>query len=253
MSEREKKNKFKKIVPKCILCKQPGGTIFSTKFDDKLNARILSARCGNVADPCDLNIRINAGKYNLYPESFAKTVKTINELKTTIIEDKNKLLFGYKTAEEILSEFDDLKEQITLYTDELEIIIREYYNIIDNKEDNERFAQLTEKSFELIKNIKESMRSFDEDDDQKMVFDAVEIYTNELVPTLNQIMELKYKNNVVWFNPDTRVYQLIQEKTSVKDIEVDFSTAEVISFNVTLGTKKTKDKNQDDGNEYYAE
>ena len=221
-----------------------------------MDGRIISARCGNVAEPCNLNIRINAGKYYLYPESFAKTLAVINYLKTSIIEDKNKLLFGYKTAEEILGDFDKLKEQITSFTEQLEIIIREYYNIIDNKEDNERLKELTEKSFELIKNIKESMHSFDEDDDQKMVFDAVEIHVNELVPTLNEIMELKYKNNMVWLNPDTRVYHLIQEKTSVKDIELDFTVPEVMSFNVTLETKrakKTKGKKQDDEYEYYAE
>ena len=239
LSKREKKNMYDKLVPKCILCKQPGGTIFSNKFDETLNARRLTARCGHTADPCNLDIQIITGKYVLLPDLFKKTTANISELKTIVINDKNKLLFGYKTTEETLDAFDEVKERITQNMTELDTIVREYSNITDNTEENEKLKELTEKSFGEIKNIKEYMVNFNEDDDPKFVYDAVEIYTNQLTPVLSEIMKLKYKNNnMVWFNPDTRVYHLIQDKTGINNLETDLIDPEVVSYNVTLTAKK---------------
>jgi hypothetical protein len=241
LSKREKKNKFAKLVPKCVLCKQPGGTIFSNKYEETLNARQLSARCGHTAEPCNLDIKINTGKYVLLPYLFKKTTANISDLKTNVIVDKNQLLFGYKTTEETLSAFDELKEQITQNMAELDTIVREYSNVTDNTEDNDKLKELTEKSFEQIKNIREYMVNSNEEDDPKFVYDAVEIYTKELTPTLSKIMELKYKNNnMVWFNPDTRMYHLIQEKNGINNLEMDLIMPEVISYNVTLTMRKKR-------------
>jgi hypothetical protein len=247
LSKREKKNKFDKLVKKCVLCKQSGGTIFSNKYDENLNVRQLSARCGHTADPCDLDIKINAGRYVLLPDLFKKTTESISELKTAVINNKNQLLFGYKTTEETLKEFDELKERITQNMAELDTIVREYSNITDNTEENEKLKKLTEKSFEQIKNIKEYMTTFNEEDDKKFVYDAVELYINQLTPVLNEIMEIKYKNNnMVWFNPDTRVYHLIQEKTGINNLETDLIEPEVVSYNVTLTIRKKRVKDQEE-------
>ena len=239
ISKREKKNKFDKLVPKCVLCKQSGGTIFSTKYDETLTARQLSARCGHTADPCNLDIKINAGRYSLLPESFKKTTANISDLKTSVINDKNKLLFGYKTTEETLNAFDELKDLISRNMAELDTIVREISNVYDNTEENDKLKELTEKSFEQIKNIREYMVNFNEEDDPKFVYDAVEIYTTNLTPVLSEIMSIKYKNNnMVWFNPDTRVYHLIQEKTGINNLQVDLIEPKVVSYNVTLTMRK---------------
>ena len=130
---------------------------------------------------------------------------------------------------------------------ELDTIVREYSNITDNTEENEKLKELTEKSFGEIKNIKEYMTSFNEEDDQKFVYDAVELYTNKLTPVLSEIMEMKYKNNnMVWFNPDTRVYHLIQEKTGINNLETDLIEPEVVSYNVTLTIRKKRVKEQEE-------
>jgi len=253
LSAREKKNKFKKLVPKCILCKQPGGTKFSCKYDEQLKARVLSARCGNVSTPCNLKIKINAGKFTSYPDHITKVERSMNRLKFAIINEKNKLLFGYKTTDDTLSEFESIKEFITTNTMELEIVIREYYNIIDNPETNERLTHLIEQSFDKINSIKTSIKSFNEDDNKQFMYDAVEIYVKELSPMLKDIMELKYKNNMVWFDQDDRVYHLMQEKVGIRDIEFDTIMPEVIDFNVNLVTTQQNAREEEDEEENYLE
>ena len=112
LSNKEKRSEFLKLKPKCINCKRPGGTIFKTTFfedTDKGDAyREHSATCGIIADPCNLNIKIQIGKVELLPELLNYMEKDIKEFKNEIIDDKNKLLFGYLTTEEALKKFDDL-------------------------------------------------------------------------------------------------------------------------------------------------
>jgi hypothetical protein len=247
LAMKEKRKEIQKLVPQCILCKQPGGTIFSNKFDKTTSTRILSARCGNLATPCNLNIKLNTGKFGLYPDGITEIQKLNNDLKNVIIGDKNKLLFGYLTTEDVLDNFETIKSYITTNTVELEIYIREFYNIIDNVDDNKRLKEISETSFSKIKNIKTSIESFNEEDNQQFVFDAVEIYVKELVPLLKEMMALKYKNNMVWFDQDTNVYHLIQQKYSIKDMEIDTFGTEVIHFETTLEIKeRPQKKNEED-------
>ena len=61
LSKKEKRTEFLKFKPKCINCKKPGGTIFQTVFfqstDTEDSNREYRARCGIVADPCNLDIK----------------------------------------------------------------------------------------------------------------------------------------------------------------------------------------------------
>lgn len=235
---KEKKQKFQKYKPKCILCKKPGGTIFSTTFDEEHQTRILSAKCGNVLNPCNLNITINTGNYTLLPSIINEYEKNIENSKKEIINDKNKLLFGYITTEEILEKFEVLKEQITDETSILDSYLNMYYDVIDNKKKNENLSILIERSYNNIQSIKEAILNFDKTNEKQYIHDAVEIYINNLTPKLNDILKFKYKKNMVWFDEDTNNYHLIQEKYTNKDIEVDIIEATILKNDVILKAKQ---------------
>mgnify|MGYP001296889149 CR=1 FL=1 len=61
LSLEEKRLGYKNIKMDCIKCKRPVGTIFSTKN------RELVAKCGDVSQPCSLDIRVNLGTYENIP------------------------------------------------------------------------------------------------------------------------------------------------------------------------------------------
>jgi len=235
---KEKKQKFQKYKPKCILCKTPGGTIFSTRFDKEEQTRILSVKCGNIINPCNLNIVINAGNYSLLPTIINEYEKNKEYSKKEIINDKNKLLFGYMTTEEILEKFEVLKEQITDDTSILDTYLNTYYDIIDNKKKNENLFSLIERSYNNIESIKTAIINFNKTNNTRYIHDAVEIYINNLTPKLNDILKFKYKKNMVWFDENTNNYHLIQEKYTNKDIEVDIISATILKNDVTLKAKQ---------------
>jgi hypothetical protein len=89
-----------KIKPKCVNCKRPVGSIFSTKVDD--DGRHLIAICGDRTAPCLFNININLGLVENIRDNLNSDEDSLSQNKREIIIDKNDMLFGYITEEEDL-------------------------------------------------------------------------------------------------------------------------------------------------------
>jgi hypothetical protein len=247
LSWKEKKIEFQKLKPKCINCKRPGGTIFSIKIDKSTNNRHLKAICGVVANPCGLNIDIELGKYEELTYILSDTEKDINEYKLKIIDDKNKLLFGYITTDNALNNFNDIKTQIADYTSVFEDYLNDYNNTVDNKERNDKLNEKIETSEIYIAQIKATIKQFNETNDVNYVQDAVEIYNTNLKPLLKEIMSLKYRENMVWYNEDENTYNLIQNKNTISDMQVNILNESVKQFNIGMGTVQqpsNKNKNK---------
>ena len=246
ISWREKRYEYQQIKPKCINCKRPVGSIFSLKYDEELDARLLKAMCGDKVNPCPLNIVINMGYYENYLNSIKEIENIIKKYKDEIISDKNKLLFGYITTEEALSKFDSLKNNISEYTTLLSHELTQYMDIIDNPEEKTKLNMKIQESYDLIAIIKETMNKFDQDNDTQFVKDAVDIYVNSLTPKLKDILTLKYKYCSVELDDDN-VYQLIQRKNTTQQLEYALVEPNIISFvtGVEVKRRQTKKNNAD--------
>ena len=61
LSNKEKRAEFLKLKPKCINCKKPSkqGTLFSVSRIENSTYRVLKCSCGNLVNPCPLNIEIH--------------------------------------------------------------------------------------------------------------------------------------------------------------------------------------------------
>jgi hypothetical protein len=235
LSLNEKRREFKKLVPKCINCKKPGGTIFSIKYNKTEDLREFKAICGVTANPCNLNIFINIGQYYLFPDILKDFEVDIARFKQSVIRDKNKILFGYIPTEKVLGNFTYLKDQINENTTILQSYVEEYMTIVDNKENNQLLVKESELIFGFIGSIKESIKLFNETSNTQYVNDAVTIYLNSLKPSADKLLKLKYKENVVWYDEDTNEYKLMQNKYTIRDIE--FNTGENNVVNFDFGVK----------------
>ncbi len=219
------------LKPKCVNCKREGGSIFSSAFDEKALSRVLSAKCGVVSNPCDLNIEIQAGSYEVIQDILSHDEKELESVKHRIIEGKNKLLFGYAKTEETVEQFDELKKQVNDHTGSIEYYSKIYYDKVDNKKDKENLNKLIVDSYESIHQIKDYIRKFNEEDDDNQtqnVISAVKVYVEQLKPQLGQIMHLKYKQNTVVYDEDHETYHLIQKPQTINSLEVALVDAKVV-------------------------
>jgi hypothetical protein len=244
LSSKEKRQEYLKLKPKCINCKRPGGTIFSVNYSPvKKNENIenehkeFRARCGIIADPCNLNITIKIGLYESLPEIINNIESEIKVAKNNIIDNKNKLLFGYITTETALEDFDYEKKYVNEYTSLLESYLNIYIKITDNAEKKTELNENLEKSYEVIEKIKESIKLYNETENTQYVKDVVNMYTTTLQPLLRKIMALKYKHSFVYYNTDNNTYHLIQNINTIKSLEYSSFLDKVVDFDVGLKIK----------------
>jgi hypothetical protein len=235
LSSQEKKNEFKKLKPKCINCKRPGGTLFSVKFfTGKDEYREFKSVCGVVADPCNLNITVQVGKYDLLPVVLEGIEKEIDDNKKSIIDDKNRLLFGLMTTETALQKFEGVKDYIANLTSLLETYLDEYNSITDNLEKKLELKESIVKSYFYIDEIKESIKQFNQENNTQYVRDIVNIYINNLKPLLNKITDLKYKENTIHYNESDNTYNLIQNQYTIESLEFTEFNNKVLNYDVGL-------------------
>jgi hypothetical protein len=236
LSNREKRSEYLKLKPKCINCKRPGGTIFKIIFFDENDTddshRQYSATCGIIANPCNLDIKINVGKVEQLPNLLNLIQREIKELKDKIIDDKNKLLFGYLTTEQVLEKFEELKDSINLYTSLYEEYLENYNNIVDNDKKIEELNESITNSYIQIEQIKEYIKQMNDTDNYQFAIDIVNIYENTLIPLLTKIRNLKYNESFVWHNEDTNTCNLIQNKYSIQNLSYKSYNDKVISYKV---------------------
>ena len=233
-SWKEKRAKYQEIKPKCINCKCPGGTIFSTKYydDNESEYRQLKAICGVIVNPCSLNITINVGKYNSLTNILKEFEREIAQIKKNIIDYKNKLLFGFITTEEALRNFSNLKSLLSDYTSYSHTFLEEYVHIVDNSEDKRILNEDLEKSYILIDEMKKNIEQFNETNNLQFVQDMVTTYNTALRPLLIKIRNEKYKENSVYYNEDTNTYHLIQQKNTIQELEFNEGEKGIVQFHV---------------------
>ena len=220
LSWKEKRNEYKKNKPKCINCKRPVGSNFTITHDDTNDShRILRAICGDRVNPCNFNININAGSYNNIISNLHNEEADLKQQKMKIIEEKNKLLFGYISTEEAISRFDESKDDISAISELLSYYYGIYNKIFDNDGKKAELKQFLSSSYLIINEIKDSIKNFEKTNNTQYCKDAVTMYVNQLKPQLEKIMNLKYSSSFVDYDNKTGIYSLIQQKYTIKDIE----------------------------------
>jgi hypothetical protein len=244
LSNREKRNEFMKLKPKCINCKRPGGTIFKILFNNEDSTvesyREYNARCGIISNPCNLKIKIRCGRTEFISDILKSMEYEIKELKNKIIDDKNKLLFGFLTTEAALENFEYSKEEVSIYSSLYEEYLTKYNNIVDNEDKKRELEEAITNSYIQINQIKDCIKKSDETGNKSFISDAIQIYDTILVPILSTIRNLKYNENFVWHNEDTNSCNLIQNKYSISNLLFSSFTSSVISFDTGYDDKKSR-------------
>jgi hypothetical protein len=244
LSNREKRAEYLKLKPKCIHCRRPGGTIFKVVYqpatDKEDSYRQYLATCGIIAEPCNLNIKIELGKVEPLPVILNSMQKDIKNYKDKIIDDKNKLLFGYITTEEALQNFEKIKEDISFYTSLYEFYLVYYNEIVDNDNKKRELNEAVTNSYIQIEEIKSCISKMKDTDNVQYARDAVNIYNNTLTPLLNSIRALRYNETNVWHNEDTNTCDLIQTQYSIQNLSFSSFIDKVAAYEIGVDVKFTK-------------
>jgi hypothetical protein len=220
-SWKEKRRELKEFKPKCVNCDKRMGTIFKRQHDEKEETTFLIAMCGDRANPCNLNININAGNYFLIEDLLKIDEEDLQKLKNTVVKEKNDLLFGFITAEKAVENFDEVKENLNNINLNHQILYERYLNVSDNKEKKETLKRVEVEILALTDGIKELVKEYNKKKDAKYIKDAVDLQIKELNSLLKERMKLVYSYSAVEFmNVDKeQMCILVQKKITTKDLE----------------------------------
>ena len=247
-SKLQKRRKFQELKkPLCINCLQPVGTIFERKYyenyGEKEDVIVFTAKCGNILNPCDLNIEIHKSHRESYDKIIQKANKKLNDVQLKIIKLKNKMLFlgkGNNNEAEYIKEFNIYKDDIIYYTELIGSYVEENIMETDNPEDKERLINLIASlnQLEIIK-FKEYIQEYNITNDDTILDRAVNMYVNEILPKITEIRNLKYDINYVE-RDENKNYILVQTKNEfiIEDKNVD----EVVKFITGAKLEKNKKK-----------
>ncbi len=226
---------FKEFVPKCINCKQPGGTIFTEKFveTEGFGNRVAKAKCGNQRTPCPLDIVINLGVIKNIETELEKEKKDSEKIKSSIIENKNDIIFGLVSEKQALEVFEQLKEMANTSGLSVELLSRLYADQVDNTARTNMIENLRKDIVDDIFYIKNYMKDFNNTEKLEFVRDAVEMYVENLyvnnIPdskktnVMKKYRKLEWPINMIEYNDETDTFVLKQMHHNPESLEFNFS------------------------------
>ena len=239
ISNKEKFNLFNSIKPKCVNCGNAVGSVFMVVNDETNLDRRLIAKCGDKTNPCNLNINIQVGICESLIDNIKNVENIIEETKIEIIKEKNNLLFGYITSEKALMRFEELKKSISEFTSSLELLLDEYSKKKLNESKQKQINEVKLDTYNMINEIKKQMEDFNISKKTIFTKNSINIYMNELVPKLKQLMALTYGVHRVEL--ENNKYYLIQNTNSIADFEVFYGDVGVVDYTTKyIKTPKSK-------------
>lgn len=257
-SKREKRLEYQKL-PKaeCINCKRNVGSIFTIKKDPQEYSRTFIVKCGDLDDPCPLNIVFNYTGRDELDKEILKHENDIKEVKNKIISDKNNMMFGYIDQDKAVERFNADTTELKEITEAAGFIMEINIQLNDNPV-KKNLIKTNEDKFgiDYLLPFKSMIKEFEQTGKTEILNKAVKFYVDEMAPLTKTITNLKYEVSYIDFlekkdNEDPTekgdLYILVQKKNSLHSLEYTlYGNDEIKSF--TKGNKdfgsKSKSKNK---------
>lgn len=182
------KKRAARVVPQCVQCKQPGGTLFSKKD------QTLYAVCGNKTSPCALNIELyNGSFYWLDDWLVIFGEEELVNTKTNIICKKLDSIFHYENENVALKQFKENMEEFTAMNDETNETYAKNNQLYKDEVREELRKRKTQQIYDLMSSIQELMTQYKQDGNPHLLRAAVELQVKELNPEIQNLRMLRYE------------------------------------------------------------
>lgn len=226
LSFSKKKDRIARLAAtrKCIVCRAEGGTIFTDEN------RILKAVCGNKSMPCGLNMEISKGKIGRVEDLIDTSYRKIEKIKEDIIKYKLDLLFKYISDSQLQQKFGEAKGELEAEMVKYEKLYSAYIDVMNNPEKIKEIKTYNTEIFTYVDQIKEIMKDYMVSNSKEQLKNVIEIYLNYIIPIAEKIRNATYLYNDVEYNEETQVFKLVQNKNTIKNMEIFLERPHVIAF-----------------------
>jgi hypothetical protein len=211
-SKRQAKKEILTIKPSCIKCKRPVGTVFSNK-----NGR-YSAKCGDVKNPCKLDVQIYIGESNMSLDYILNIFHEDNEeIKNTIIEQKLDTLFNYTSEEESVKNFKKELDNFSSNSKTFKKLLDKRNELFFNMDKKHLIEKKNGEIFHVNERIQILMKEYEKTQNKEILKQAMHMHVKELIPEIRNLRMLK--NETMEVNKDESEYVLFQYPVEINKIE----------------------------------
>lgn len=222
------------VKPKCIKCKRPVGTIFSK------NEERYEAVCGDINNPCSLDIQIFPGSLTQFQVLFDIFKEDIDTVKDNIIKQKLDTLFNYTSEEQSVSLF---KKELKVYNENstmYKTYLDKYNELYNNEERDNIVKKKQTHMFTMIEASRNLVEEYNKTNNYEFLKSAVDLQIRKIIPEARNIRMLKHPIMEMVRSDESLetpghlpVYTLFQRPASIA--QLDYAAGEqqrVIKFNI---------------------
>lgn len=171
---------------KCVNCNRNVGTKFFKKNQHYM------AICGDETSPCDLQIDIFMGDYNIIDEVMNLFKESTEELKVDVIKQKLDTLFNYTSEEASVENFKQVLDKYNADSDTYKSILDEYNLHMNNNVTKQLIAKYDKDIYNITEKIKVLISEYKETNNKQLLTDATNVQLKELNPLIKKRRELAY-------------------------------------------------------------
>ena len=163
----------------------------------------MKARCGDLENPCKLNIDINRGIFLPYDKIYEgdgiiEGLKTrLEKLKSKIIDVKTRFILKLITDVEAISFFDSYNEELSLLMEDLALREEIHMDILNNATNIDNIKSKQDLKDKTIEDIKKDISEYklSELKSEEIIIKVIDKYLTILKPTIDELNNLKYRVN----------------------------------------------------------
>jgi len=179
----------------CVNCKRNVNSLFMVKDYG------LKAKCGDLEDPCRLNILINRSIYLPYDKIYngdgiiEGLHSQIDKIKASIIDVKTKYILKIIPDIEVISLFDQYNETLQELLEDNALRKDIYLDLLNNEINTDKIQDKTNSKNVLIQDIKAKISEYklSEYKDKDKIIEVIDIYLTSLIPTIDELNNLQYR------------------------------------------------------------
>ena len=225
-TRKEGRRKKKGVQAPCVGCGKKVGTIFSQ------DESYYTATCGDNTHPCEFNIKLFRGNYDMIDNMLGMYTGDIQDNKTDIIVQKMDTLFKYIDEEESSVKFKEVFEIYNNTSDLYKGLVADYDKIYNNLDRESKLVRKIDEMFKIRENVERIMQEYKKTGNREILLDAMGIYNAELAPVILEVRTLKYDNMFV--EDEVKHTRLVQYDVSPHNKQFMFGDErKVIKYNVT--------------------
>jgi hypothetical protein len=226
----------KRPLPPCVNCKRKVGTVFSLKN------KIYRAICGDIKEPCSLNIQIFGGRASNRIQTLYHFKEQLEELKEVIIRQKMDTLFQYVNEKESAALFKKNLEEYHSTNVLFKEMLETHEEIYDSPYKRELIQRKEVEIYEIMRQIRELLSEYkkkvqaeseEESEGAAAIMESVVGIYDSLVHQMQALRMLKYKVVETTEDEDTKVCTLHKLTASPLDLEYSFGESPYVKKYIT--------------------